>query len=137
MKIRHIIGLVAGAAAMTAGLATPAFADTPGPATAPKPTVDSIKARVDTIADHITTKLQALQTRVAAKPVFAAAQASLQADITKTLADTAAWRKQADAATTIAEIRACGPARQTLKDDLAKLKADVAAAKGTTTTSPN
>jgi hypothetical protein len=136
MKIRHIIGLVAAAGAMTAGLATPAFADTPAPASAPKPTVDSIKARVDATADHITTRLQALQTRIGKKPALAAAQATLQADITKTLADTAAWRKQADAATTIAEIRACAPARQTLKADLAKLHADVAAAKGTTT-APN
>jgi hypothetical protein len=132
MKITHTVGFIVGAGAVVAGLATPAFATTPQPS----PTVDSIKVKVDANADRITTKLQALQTRIGAKPELAAAKVTLQADIDKTLADTIAWRKQADAATTLAGIRACGPAHQTVKADLAKLHADVAAAKGVTKT-PN
>jgi hypothetical protein len=132
MKITHAVGLIAGAGAAIAGLATPAFAATP----APPPTVDSIKAKIDANADRIMATLQALQTRIDAKPAFAAAKAALQADIVKTVADTAAWRKQADAATTLAAIRACSAAHQIVKADIAKLHADVAAAKGTKTT-PN
>ena len=130
MKIVRTLGLVIGATAAVAGLAGPAFAATPQP---PR-TVDELKAKVDTKAQHITAKLQTLQARLATKPKLTAAKATLQADITKALADTAAWRQQTDAATTKVGIRAAATAHQTVKTDLAKLHADLATAKGTKTT---
>lgn len=127
MKIVRAVGLIIGATAAVAGLAGPAFAATPE---APR-TVDSMKAKVDTKAAHITAKLQAMQTKLAAKPKLAAARTILQADIAKALADTAAWRRQVDVATTKAGILAAAPAHQAVKADLAKLHADLTSAKGT------
>jgi hypothetical protein len=127
MKVVYVVGLALGAIVAGAGMATPAFAATPEP---PR-TVEAMKAKVDTKADHITAKLQALQNRLAAKPKLAAARTMLQADITKALADTAAWRKQVDAAATKAGVRAADPAHQAVKVDLAKLHTDLAAAKKT------
>ena len=126
MKTVRTVAVILGATIAVTGLAAPAFAATPEP---PR-TVDTLKARVDTKANHITAKLQALQTRLATKPKLAAARTLLQADITKALADTATWRKQVDAATTKAGIRAADPAHQAVKVDLAKLLADLNAAKG-------
>jgi hypothetical protein len=125
MKSVRVIGLLVGVTAAVAGVAGPAFAATP----APPRTVASLKARVDAKAEHITAKLQAMQSRIAGKPQLAAARAILQADIIKALADTAAWRQRVDAATTKAGIRAADPAHQIVKADLAKLHADLAAAK--------
>jgi hypothetical protein len=136
VKITHAMGLIVGATAAIAGMASPAFAATP----APPLTVDSMKAKVDTKAEHITAKLQALQTRLATKPKLVAAKVTLQADITKALADTAAWRTQADAAVTKAGVRACDAAHQTVKADVVKLHADLATAnatKKTTATVPS
>jgi Skp family chaperone for outer membrane proteins len=130
MKIVRTLGLVIGATAAVAGMAGPAFAATPQP---PR-TVEDLKAKVDTKADHITAKLQALQAKLATKPKLTAARTALQADITKALADTAAWRRQTDAATTKAGVRAAATAHQAVKADLAKLHADLATAKGTKAT---
>jgi len=129
MKIFRAAGLIVGATTVVVGLAGPAFATTPEP---PR-TVESMKAKVDTKAAHITAKLQALQTRLATKPKLAAAKTTLQADITKALADTATWRAQVDAATTKAGIRAADPAHVVVKADLAKLHTDLTTAKGITT----
>jgi len=130
MKIVRTAGLIVAATAALTGVAGPAFAAT---ATTPEPprTVDSLKAKVDAKATHITAKLTALQTKLATKPKLAAARTTLQADITKALADTAAWRKQVDAATTKDGIRAADPAHEAVKADLTKLQTDLAAAKGT------
>jgi Skp family chaperone for outer membrane proteins len=130
MNIVRAAGLIVGVTVAVGGLAGPAFAATPEP---PR-TVDSMKAKVDGKAQHITAKLQALQSRLATKPKLAAARTTLQADITKALADTATWRTQVDAATTKDGIRAADPAHQTVKADLVKLQADLAAAKGATKT---
>jgi hypothetical protein len=70
-----------------------------------------------------------MQSRLAAKPKLSAARTTLQADITKALADTATWRTQTDAATTKAGILAAKPAHEAVKADLAKLDADLTAAK--------
>jgi hypothetical protein len=129
MKVICAVGLTLGAIVAGAGMATPAFATTPEP---PR-TVEIMKAKVDTKADHITAKLQALQNRLATKPKLAAARTILQADITKALTDTAAWRKQVDVATTKAGIRAADPVHQAVKVDLAKLHTDLTAAKKTAT----
>src|SRR5690348_9099528 len=96
MRAIRVVGILVGATAAVAGVASPAVAATPDP---PR-TVASLKARVDAKAAHITAKLQALQVRIAGKPQLVAARATLQADIIKTLVDTAAWRRQVDAATT-------------------------------------
>jgi hypothetical protein len=128
MRIARYVALVGAAAAVAVGVAGPAFATTP----APPRTVASVKAQADAKAQHITSKMQSLQGRLATRPKLAAAKTVLQADITKTLTDTAAWRTQVDAATTIAGIRAADPAHQVVKADLAKLHADLTAAKGTT-----
>src|SRR3954454_20416758 len=111
MKTMRFVGLLVGATAAVAGVASPASAATP----APPRTVDSLKAKVDAKAEHITAKLQALQGRIAGKPQLAPARATLQADITKALADTVAWRTQVDAATTKAGIRAAGNAHLAVK----------------------
>jgi hypothetical protein len=123
MKIVGAIGLVVGATVAVMGLAGPAFA---GTAVTPAPrTVDSMKAT------HLTAKLTAMQTKLAAKPKLAGSMTTLQADITKALADTAAWRKQVDAATTKAGVLAADPAHQVVKADLVKLHTDLATAKTT------
>lgn len=129
MKLVRAAGVIVGVTMAVAGLAAPAFAATPEP---PR-TVETMRAKIDTKADHITAKLQALQTRLATKPKLAAARTILQADIAKALADTAAWRKQADAAATKEGIRAADPAHQAVKADLAKLHTDLTTAKGTKT----
>jgi Skp family chaperone for outer membrane proteins len=129
MRIALTAALVGAATAALAGMAGPAFAVTP----APPRTVESLKAQVDAKAEHITSKMQALQTRLATRPKLAAAMTTLQADISKTLADTATWRKQVDAATTKAGVRAADPAHQVVKADLAKLHSDLATAKGAIT----
>lgn len=126
MRIVRALGLVVGATAALTGVAGPAFAATPEP---PR-TVDTMKAKVDAKAQHITAKLQALQSRIDSKPKLSAAKATLQADITKALADTATWRKQTDAATTKAGVRAADAAHQAVKADLAKLHTDLGTAKG-------
>jgi hypothetical protein len=125
MRAIRVVGILVGATAAVAGVAGPAVAATPGP---PR-TVVSLKARVDAKAAHITAKLQALRVRIAGKPQLVAARATLQADIVKTLVDTAAWRRRVDAATTKAGIRAADTAHQIVKADLAKLHRDLAAAK--------
>jgi uncharacterized pyridoxal phosphate-containing UPF0001 family protein len=112
---------------LAVGAATPAFAATPT-------TVAGVRARADAKAQHITAKMQALQSRLATRPQLAGAKSTLQADITKVLADTAAWRRQVDAATTMAGVRAADPAHRTVKADLAKLHTDLGAAKATKTT---
>lgn len=126
MRIVRALGLVVGATAALTGVAGPAFATTPEP---PR-TVETMKAKVDAKAEHITAKLQALQSRIGSKPKLASAKATLQADITKALADTAAWRTQTDAATTKAGVRAADAAHQAVKADLAKLHTDLGTAKG-------
>jgi Skp family chaperone for outer membrane proteins len=126
MRIALTAALAGAATAALAGMAGPAFAVTP----APPRTVESLKAQVDAKAEHITSKMQALQTRLASRPKLAAAKTALEADISKTLADTDTWRKQVDAATTKAGIRAADPAHQAVKADLAKLHSDLANAKG-------
>jgi hypothetical protein len=128
VKIALAAAVVGVATAAIAGVDGPAFAATP----APPRTVASVKAQVDAKALHITTKMQALQGRLATRPKLAAAKTTLQADITKILTDIGTWRTQVDAATTIAGIRAADPAHQVVKADLAKLHVDLAAAKGTT-----
>jgi hypothetical protein len=127
MRLARAFGFIVVATA-AAGIGSPAFAATPKP---PPPTVSSIKLKVDTKAQHITAKLQALQVRIATKPKLASAKATLQADINRALVDTTAWRRKVDAATTKAGIRACDPAHRVVKADLAKLHADLTAAKGT------
>ncbi len=87
---------------------------------------------MDAKAQHITAKMQAQQSRLA-RPVLAAAKNTLQADIIKILADTATWRRQVDAATTMAGVRAADPSHRTVKADLAQLRTDLAAAKSTKT----
>jgi Skp family chaperone for outer membrane proteins len=129
MKTFRAFALVLGTTAAVTGMAAPAFAMTPQP---PR-TAETMKAKVDAKADHITAKLQAMQTKLIAKPKLAASRTLLQADITKALADTAAWRKQVDAATTKDGIRAADSAHRTVKADLVKLHADLTAAKGTKT----
>jgi predicted nucleic acid-binding Zn-ribbon protein len=129
MNIIRAAGLIVGTTVAAAGLAGPAFAAAPATPEPPR-TVDSMKAKVDAKAAHITAKLQAMQTKLAAKPKLAAAQSTLQADIAKALADTATWRSQTDAATTKEGVRAAGAAHQAVKADLAKLHADLTAAKG-------
>lgn len=135
MRITAAVLFVGVVAATVGSVAGPAFATTPTPAAATPPrTVASVKARVDAKAAHITSKLQALQGRLATRPNLDKAKATLQADITKALADTDTWRKQVDAATTMDAINAANSAHQTVKADLAKLHADLAAAKGATKT---
>jgi hypothetical protein len=126
MRIALTAALVGAATAALAGMAGPAFAVTPEP---PR-TVETLKAQADAKAQHITSKMQALQSRLASRPKLAAAKTTLQADISKTLADTATWRKLVDAAATKAGIRAADPAHQAVKVDLAKLHSDLANAKG-------
>jgi len=126
VKIALTVAMISATTCAVIGLAGPAFATTPQP---PR-TVDSVKARVDAKAKHITDKMQALQGRLT-RPKLAPAKTTLQADITKVLADTAAWRKQIDGATTLAGIQVAAPAHQAVKADLSKLRADLAAARGT------
>lgn len=130
MNIVRMLGTIAVATAAAVGAAAPAFATTPE---APQ-TVADVKARVDGKAQHISAKMQALQSRLTARPHLAAAQNTLQADITKILADTATWRQQIQTATTMAGIRAADPAHQAVKADLVKLHTDLEAAKATKTT---
>jgi hypothetical protein len=97
-----------------------------------KRTVESVQTRVKERVLHITTKMQSLQTRVAANKHFpAATKAIIQADIDKVLDDTAIWRKKVAAATTMAMIRAATPARETVMLDMGKLRAHLAAARRT------
>jgi hypothetical protein len=126
MKIALTVALIGTATAALASVAGPAFATTPTPIR----TVASVKAQADAKAAHITTKMQSLQALLATRPKLAAAKTTLQADITKTLADTATWRQQVDAAATLAGILAADPAHKVMKADLAKLHADLKAAKG-------
>ncbi len=131
MKIVRTVLVTVALSTLAAGAAAPAFAATPTTPTTPK-TVASVRARVDAKAQHITAKMQAQQSRLG-RPALAAAKNTLQADITKVLADTATWRRQVDAATTMADVRAADPRRRTVKADLAKLRTDLAAAKSTKT----
>jgi hypothetical protein len=125
MRIARTLGTIAAVTAAAAVTATPACATTPK---TPQ-TVAGVQARVDAKAEHITAKMHTLQSRLATRPALNAARNTLQADITKVLADTVTWRRQVDAATTMAGIRSAGPAHRTVKDDLAKLHIDLAAAK--------
>ncbi len=128
MKIALTVALIGTATAALASVAGPAFA---APQTTPPVrTVASVKAQADAKAAHITTKMQSLQALLATRPKLAAAKTTLQADITKTLADTATWRQQVDAAVTLAGILAADPAHKVVKADLAKLHADLKTAKG-------
>jgi hypothetical protein len=124
MRFARTLGTVAAATAVAVGAAAPAFATTPMPQT-----VAAVHTRVDAKAQHITTKMQALQSRLTSRPALTAAKDILQADITKILADTATWRQQVAAATTMAGIRAADPAHRLVKADLVKLHTDLAAAK--------
>jgi hypothetical protein len=125
MRIARTLGTIAALTAAAVGTATPAFATTPK---TPQ-TVAGVQARVNAKAEHITAKMQTLQSRLTTRPALNAARNTLQADITKVLADTVTWRRQIDAATTMAGIRSADPAHQTVKTDLAKLHTDLAAAK--------
>ena len=130
MKIARILGAVAVATVAAAGAAAPAFAST---SEVPQ-NVAAVQTRVGVKAQHITAKMQALQSRLTAKPHLNAARNTLQADITKVVSDTNAWRQQIAAATTMAGVRAADPAHQAVIADLVKLRTDLAAAKGTKTT---
>ena len=126
MKITRNLGIV-GLAAVAALTATgaPAYAKT-----TPSHTVEGVHAHVGTRAQHITAKMTALKTKITAKAHFsAAAKTLIYADISKVVADTAAWRRQIDAATTMPAIRAATPARDTVMKDIAKLRTDLKAAK--------
>ncbi len=127
MRITVAFGTIAAATSVLVGAAAPAFASTPP---APR-TVAGVQARVDAKAQHITAKMQTLQSRLAGKPKLSDARVNLQADITKVLAATDAWRKQVHAASTMAGIRAAEPAHTSLKSDLAKLHTDLVSAKAT------
>jgi L-2-hydroxyglutarate oxidase LhgO len=124
MKTSQYIMVAAAIVIGTVGTAAPALAATPK-------TLTGVQARVDAKAEHITAKMQTLRVRLAAKPYAATAKNTLQADITRVLADTATWRRQVDTATTMTGIRSADPAHQTVKADLAKLHTDLAAAKKT------
>jgi len=126
MKITRKLGIVglAAAAALTA-TGAPAYAKT-----TPSHTVEGVHAHVGARVLHITTKMQALKTKIAGKTHFsAAAKTLINADITKVVTDATAWRTQINAATTMPAIRAAAPARQAVVNDLAKLRTDIKAAK--------
>jgi len=126
MKITRSLGIVglAAAAALTA-TGAPAYAKT-----TPSHTVEGVHAHVGARAQHITAKMQALKIKITGKAHFsAAAKTLINADITKVVADTATWRRQIDAATTMPAIRAAAPARQAVMNDLTKLRTDIKAAK--------
>jgi hypothetical protein len=123
--VQHLM-ITAAITAGAVGAAAPAVAATPN-------TVAGVQARVDAKAQHITAKVQSLRGRLATRPYAATAKNTLLADITKVLADTATWRRQIDAATTMTGVRSADPAHQTVKVDLAKLHTDLAAAKKTKT----
>ncbi|AEV87089.1 hypothetical protein ACWT_6072 [Actinoplanes sp. SE50] len=127
MRIAWGLALIGATAAAAVAAAGPVFAATPS--SKPARTLSSMQAAVDTKAQHIAAKMQTVQAKVASKPHFAASKTILLADITKTVSDTAAWRKQVDSATTKAGVIAANPAHQAVKEDLAKLRADLAAAK--------
>jgi hypothetical protein len=126
----RIVGVaVVAAAAATGATATAGYAETP------TKTVASVHAHVDARATHITAKMVALKPRVVANKRFtAAAKAVLNADIAKLTADTATWRKQIDAATTMVAIKAAAPAQKAVLADLAKLHTDLTAARATKVT---
>jgi hypothetical protein len=132
MKIARTIMITAALTTLTVGVSAPAFATTPKT----RPTVADVQKRVDAKAQHITAKVQTLQSHLATRPHLAAAKNTLQADINKVLADTAAWRRRVDAATTMAGVRAADSAHRTVKADLAKLHTDLAAAKPAKPTKP-
>jgi len=95
-----------------------------------KRTVASVQTNVKARVLHITTKMRNLQTRVAANKHFTpAVKATIQADIVKVLNDTAIWRKKIASATTLLGIQAATPARQAVTRDIAKLRADLTAAR--------
>jgi hypothetical protein len=124
MKITRKLGIV-GLAAVAALTATgaPAYAKTPSH------TVEGVHAHVDARTQHITTRMQALKSRLTANPrVNAASKTTVSADITKVLADTATWRRLIDAATTMTAVRAAAPAREAVMADLTKLRNDLKAA---------
>ena len=125
----RIAGVVLVAALATAGATTTAaYAGTP------TKTVASVHAHVDARAQHINTKMMALKPRITAnKHLTATSKTLLYADIAKVVTDTATWRKQIDAATTMAAIKAAAPAQRTVLADLAKLRTDLTAARAAVT----
>jgi hypothetical protein len=133
VKIARILGTVAVATVAAAGAAAPAFAST---SEVPQ-NVAAVQTRVGVKAQHITAKMQALQSRLTTKPHLNAVRNTLQTDINKVVTDTNAWRQQIAAATTMAGVRAADPAHQAVIADLVKLRTDLAAAKGTKTTTAN
>lgn len=130
MKIARILGTVAVATVAAAGAAAPAFAST---SEVPQ-NVAAVQTRVGVKAQHITAKMQALQSRLTTKPHLNAVRNTLQTDINKVMSDTSAWRQQIAAATTMAGVRAADPAHQAVIADLVKLRTDLTAAKGAKTT---
>ncbi|MDT4992448.1 MAG: hypothetical protein QOH97_2340 [Actinoplanes sp.] len=134
MKIIRILGLLGAAGAATVGAATAtstaAFAAPASVATTPAHTVDGVHSHVSERARSITTNLTELRTRITANPrLTAAAKKTLQADITKALADTATWQTRIAAATTMTAVRAAGPARAAVIADLTTFRTGLAAAR--------
>ena len=127
MKTARRFGIVGLAAAAALGFTTTAASAATEP---PKRTVASVQTHVNARALHIIAKMRTLQPRVAANRHFtAAAKATIQADITKVLTDTSAWRTKIASATTLAAVQAAAPARRAVLLDVAKLRADLAAAR--------
>jgi hypothetical protein len=134
MKIIRTLGLLGAAGAATLGAATAtstgAFAAPAAVATTPAHTVQGVKSHVSERTRSITTNLTEMRTRIPAnRRLTAAAKATLQADITKALADTATWQTRIAAATTMTAVRAAGPARDAVTADLSRFRTDLAAAR--------
>jgi hypothetical protein len=126
----RIVGMAAVATLATAGATTTvAYAGTP------TKTVASVHAHVDARAQHIQAKMQVLKPRIAANTRLSAdSKKTLLADITKIVTDTATWRRQIDAATTMVAIKAATPAQKAVLADLTKLRADLKTAHATKVT---
>jgi hypothetical protein len=135
MRITRTLRIVGTAAAVA--LATAGATSTIAYASTPTKTVASVHAHVDARAQHITAKMQALKPRITANTrLSAASKTMLFADISKIVTDTATWRRQIDAATTMVAIKAATPAQKAVLADLTKLRADLKTAHATKVTTP-
>jgi len=127
MRTARRMGIVGLAAAAVLGFSATSASAVTEPQ---KRTVASVQTNVKARVLHITTKMRNLQTRVAANKHFTpAVKSNIQADIVKVLSDTEIWRAKIAAATTMLGIQAATPARQAVTRDIAKLRADLTAAR--------
>lgn len=125
MKILHSIGLLGAAAVATLG--TVAMTGSTGYASTPVPkNVAAAQQKVDARAVHIDLKMQTLRTRIATdKHLSTAMKTRLRAEIARVRVDVAAWRRQVDAARTMAGVHAADQAHRTLLKDVAAVKSDL------------